>query len=43
MHYSFKSYDLVDYLINILDSKNEGKLIDRYRNLAPLLKIQKFY
>ena len=42
MHYSFKSYDLVDYLINILDSKNEGKLIDRYRNLAPLLKIQKF-
>jgi nucleoside-diphosphate-sugar epimerase len=34
---------LVDYLINIIDSKNEGKLIDRYRNLAPLLKIQKFY
>jgi len=43
MHYSFKSYDLVDYLINILDSKNEGKLIDRYRNLAPSFKIQKFY
>ena len=43
MHHSFKSYDLVDYLINILDSKNQGKLVDRYRKLAPSFKIQKFY
>ena len=43
MFYSFKSYDFVDYLINLLDKKNDTSYIVKYRNLIKDLKISKKY
>ena len=43
MFYSFKSYDFVGYLINLLDKKNDTSYIVKYRNLIKDLKISKKY
>ena len=43
MFYSFKSYDFVDYLINILDKKYNTNYIEKYRSLSALFKISKKY
>ena len=43
MFYSYKSFDFVDYLITILDKKQNTNLINEYRNLIPSLKIEKKY
>lgn len=43
MFYSFKSYDFVDYLINILDKKYNTNYIEKYRSLSALFKISKRY
>ena len=43
MFYSYKSYDFVDYLITILDKKQNTNLISKYRELIPSLKIEKRY
>jgi len=43
MFYSFKSYDFVDYLINILDKKYNTNFIEKYRSLSALFKISKRY
>ena len=43
LFYSFKSYDLVDYLIRLLDKKDNQKNIDKFREVFSKLKIQKIY
>ena len=43
MFYSFKSYDLVDYLICLLDDKSGSKHINEYRKRLTNLKISKKY
>jgi len=43
MFYSFKSYDLVDYLIRIMDKKFNLNLIEQYRKLNSSFKIVKRY
>ena len=43
MFYSFKSYDLVDYLINIMDKKFNTNYIEKYRSLSSSFKISKKY
>ena len=43
LFYSFKSYDLVDYLIRLLDKKENQKNIDKFREVFSKLKIQKLY
>ena len=43
MFYAFKSYDFVDYLINLLDKKNDTSYIVKYRYLIKDLKISKKY
>lgn len=43
MFYSFKSYDLVDYLISLLDKKNNTNIIEKYRKLSSTFKIKKIY
>ena len=43
MFYSFKSYDLVDYLINIMDKKFNTNYIEKYRSLSSSFKISKRY
>ena len=43
LFYSFKSYDLVDYLIRLLDKKTNHKNIDKFRNILSKTKIKKKY
>mgnify|MGYP001237442797 FL=1 len=43
LFYSFKSYDLVDYLIRLLDKKDNQKNIDKFREVFSKLQIQKIY
>ena len=43
MFYSFKSYDFVDYLINIMDKKFNTNFIEKYRSLSSSFKISKRY
>ena len=43
LFYSFKSYDLVDYLIRLLDKKTNHKNIDKFRNILSKIKIEKKY
>ena len=43
MFHSFKSYDFVDYLINLTDKKFGTKNIEKYRQLHANLKIMKKY
>ena len=43
LFYSFKSYDLVDYLIRLLDKKNNQKNIEKFRKIFPKLKMRKIY
>ena len=43
MFYSFKSYDLVDYLINIMDKKFNTNYIEKYRSISSSFKISKRY
>ena len=43
LFYSFKSYDLVDYLVRLLDKKDNQKNIDKFREVFSKLKIQKIY
>lgn len=43
MFHSFKSYDLVDYLIRILDRKTNEKNIEQFRSILSKVRIQKKY
>ncbi len=43
LFYSFKSYDLVDYLIRLLDKKSGQKNVDQFRKIFSKLKISKIY
>ena len=43
LFYSFKSYDLVDYLIRQLDKNYNQNNIDKFREIFSKLKIQKIY
>lgn len=43
LFYSFKSYDLVDYLLNLLDQKSGTKLVDKFRSILPKIKFVKNY
>jgi len=43
LFYSFKSYDIVDYLIRLLDKKVGANLIENYRKIFSSLKINKLY
>ena len=43
MFHSFKSYDLVDYLIRILDRKTNEKNIEQFRSILSKIRIQKKY
>ena len=43
LFHSFKSYDLVDYLVRLLDKKTNHKNIDKFRNILSKTNIQKKY
>ncbi len=43
LFYSFKSYDLVDYLVNQLDKKFNTNFIDKYRQLLSEVKLNRIY
>jgi len=43
MHYSYNSYDFVDFLIRILERKTDLKIIEKYRNDVSKLKLMKKY
>ena len=43
LFHSFKSYDLVDYLVRLLDKKTNNKNIDKFRNILSKTKIKKKY
>ena len=43
LFYSFKSYDLVDYLISLLDKNYNTNFISEYRKLLSKLKITRIY
>lgn len=43
LFHSFKSYDLVDYLVRLLDKKTNNKNIDKFRNILSKTKIEKKY
>jgi len=43
LFHSFKSYDLVDYLIRLLDKKTNIKNINKFRNILSHTKIAKKY
>lgn len=43
LFYSFKSYDLVDYLLRILDQRNGSKYLEKYRSILSKIKIVKKY
>ena len=43
LFHSFKSYDLVDYLVRLLDKKTNHKNIDKFRNILSKTKIKKKY
>ena len=43
LFYSFKSYDLVDYLLKILDQKNNTKFVEKFRSILSKIKIVKKY
>ena len=43
LFHSFKSYDLVDYLVRLLDKKTNNKNIDKLRNILSKTKIEKKY
>ena len=43
MFHSFKSIDLVDYLISLLDKKSNKNHIDEYRKIVPEVKFKKIY
>ena len=43
MFHSFKSVDLVDYLISLLDKKTNKNHIDKYRKVIPEVKFKKIY
>ena len=43
LFYSFKSYDLVDYLLKILDERNGSKFVEKYRTILSKIKIVKKY
>ena len=43
LFYSFKSYDLVDFLLKILDQKNNTKFVEKFRSILSKIKIVKKY
>ena len=43
MHYSYNSYDFVDFLIRLLEKKENIKIVEKYRNDVAKLKILKKY
>ncbi len=43
LFYSFKSYDLVDYLVSLLDKNYKTKFLIEYRKLLPKIKIKRIY
>ena len=43
LFYSFKSYDLVDYLLKVLDQKNGTKFVEKFRSILSQIKIVKKY
>ena len=43
LFHSFKSYDLVDYLVRLLDKKTNEKNIDKFRKILSKIKIEKKY
>ncbi len=43
LFHSFKSYDLVDYLVRLLDKKSGEKNINKFRDIIPKLEMQKKY
>ena len=43
LFYSFKSYDLVDYLLKILDERNGSKFVEKYRTILSKIKVVKKY
>ena len=43
LFYSFKSYDLVDYLLKVLDQKNGTKFVEKFRSILSKIKIVKKY
>ncbi len=43
MFYSFKSYDLVDYLISEMDKRFDSNFLEQYRKMSSSFKILKKY
>ncbi len=43
LFYSFNSYDLVDYLVRLLDKKTNQENINKFRQILSKIKIQKKY
>ena len=43
MHYSYNSYDFVDFLIRLLEKKQDIKIVEKYRDHVAKLKILKKY
>ena len=43
MHYSYNSYDFVDFLIRLLEKRENLKIVEKYRNDVSKLKILKKY
>ena len=43
LFYSFKSYDLVDYLVSLLDKNYNTNFISEYRKLLSKVKIGRIY
>ena len=43
MHYSYSSYDFADFLIRLLEKKENLKIVEKYRNDVAKLKILKKY
>ena len=43
LFHSFKSYDLVDYLVRLLDKKTNENNIDKFRKILSKIKIEKKY
>tara|TARA_Y100000591_G_scaffold313930_1_gene319945 strand:- start:517 stop:807 length:291 start_codon:yes stop_codon:yes gene_type:complete len=43
MHYSYNSYDFADFLIRLLEKRENLKIVEKYRNDVAKLKILKKY
>ena len=43
LFYSFKSYDLVYYLISILDKNNNTNFLNEYKKILSKVKFEKIY